>query len=224
MFIRQKSHKWRTHLTHHSTNTILTSDMLHVHHYHLNSTQHYSCVTMLHTSLNTLNHSLSLTFITRFITSQSIQNIHLTPFRTLSQSHSQLLQHGCSNLHHLTRRVILNLTKSSHSICHHSRILIRNHIMKRINETLFLHQTRTNIIQLANTHSSSLTYIRILFITSSYSNQLNQKYTYEEAPSNTHKYAPHECNPLYEQQEHESKDSDLKHPILSFSSSFHIHG
>ena len=161
MLVRQQRHQRRTHLAHQRTNAVLTGDVLHVHHDHLDRTQHHSRVAVLQTSLNTLNHSLRLTLVTRLVTSQTVQNVHLTPLRALRQSHRQLLQHRRRDLHHLTRRVVLNLAQSSHSVRNHSRVLIRNHIVERVNETLLLHQTRTDIVQLANTHRCRLTHVRI---------------------------------------------------------------
>ena len=162
MLVREKRHQRRTHLAHQRTNAVLTSDVLHVDHDHLDGTQHHRSVAVVQTSLDSLDDCLGLTLIARFVASQAVQDVHLAPLGALRQSHHQLLQHGRGDLQHLARRVVLDLAQSGDRIRHHSGILVRNHVVQRVDESLLLHQSRTHIVQLADTHSSGLAHVGIL--------------------------------------------------------------
>ena len=211
MLVGEKRHQRRTHLAHQRTNAVLASDVLHVDHDHLDGTQHHCSVAVVQTSLDSLDDCLGLTLIARFVASQAVQDVHLAPLGALGQSHHQLLQHGGGDLQHLARRVVLDLAQRSDRIRHHSGILVRNHVVQRVDEALLLHQGRTHIVQLANTHSSGLTHVGILCHNTTKHKQ-GQKCSYAEALSGIQRYVPHECNPWYAQQEHGSTDSGQKHP------------
>ena len=161
MLVGEQRHQRGTHLAHQRADAVLAADVLHVHHHHLDGAQHHRRVAVLQARLDTLDDCLRLTLVARLVARQTVQDVHLTPLRGLVQRHHQLLQHRRADLQHLARRVVLNLAQRRHGVRHHRGVLVRDHVVQRVDEALLLHQRRADIVQLADAHRSRLAHVRI---------------------------------------------------------------